>query len=300
MRIAINGDDTAGRPLEEIIEQARQVEADGFAGYWIPQIFGFDAVMTQALVGREVPRIELGVAVVPSYTRHPLSLAQAALTAQAATGGRFALGIGPSHQWVVENMFGLSYEKPFRHTSEYLAALLPLIDDGAVASQGETISVQAAVDIAGRTPCPVLISALGPKMLELAGTVAAGTVTWMTGPATLESHTIPSINAAAERAGRPTPRVVVSLPVCVSGDLDAARALAAQQFAVYGMLPAYRAMLDREGAPDPGGVAIVGDESNVAKQVQRLADIGVTDFAAIEYGSSEERARTRDVLRSLL
>lgn len=300
MRIAINGDDTAGRTLDEIVDQARQVEADGFAGYWIPQIFGLDAVMTLALVGREVPRIELGVAVVPSYSRHPLSLAQAALTAQTATGGRFALGIGPSHQWVIENMFGLSYDKPLRHVREYLSALLPLIDDGAVGFQGETISVQAAVDIAGRTPCPVFVSALGPKMLELAGAVAAGTITWMTGPATLESHTIPTINAAAERAGRPAPRVVVSLPVCVSADVDAARALAAQQFAVYGMLPAYRAMLDREGAPDPGGVAVVGDEESVAKQVQGLADIGVTDFAAIEFGSAEEQRRTRDVLRSML
>lgn len=300
MRLHINADDTAGRPFAELLDVAREAEAQGFAGFAIPQIFGLDAITTLALVGREVPRLELQVAVVPTYTRHPVVLAQQALTAQAVTGGRFVLGVGLSHQWVIENMFGLSFDRQVRHLREYLAVLLPLLREGSVSYAGETLTVNAGLQVAESTPCPVIVAALGPKMLDLAGTVADGTVTWMTGPATLEQHTIPALTAAAERAGRPAPRVVVSLPVCVTDDVAGARERAAQQYAMYGMLPSYRAMLDREGAADPGAVSIVGDEAAVRDALLHLDAIGVTDFAAAEYGTAEERARTRAVLRALL
>ncbi len=204
-------------------------EADGFASYALPQIFGLDAMGVLAVIGREVPRIELATGVVPTYGRHPLTMAQQALTVQAASGGRFVLGIGLSHQLVIEGMFGLSFDKPVRHMREYLSVLMPLIREGKASFKGETISTEATVGIEPRIPCPVLVAALGEQMLKLAGSQTDGTVTWMTGPATLAAHTVPTITAAATAAGRPAPRISTALPVCVTNDVDAARERAARR-----------------------------------------------------------------------
>jgi F420-dependent oxidoreductase-like protein len=220
---------------------------------------------------------------------------------QAASGGRLVLGIGLSHKMVIENMFGYSFDKPVRHMREYLSALAPLIREGAVQYTGETLAANLSVDVAGALPCPILVAALGTQMLELAGRVADGTCTWMTGPATLAEHTTPTITKAAEEAGRPAPRISASLPVRVTSDVDAARGQAAQIFQIYGMLPSYRAMLDREGAAGPEDVAIIGDEATVRAAIQRVADSGATDFVAVEFGGSPtERAETRELLRSLI
>lgn len=300
MRIGLFGGDTAGRTIDQVVGDARAAERDGFTVFVLPQIFGLDNMTVLAIIGREVPRIELATGVVPTYSRHPMTMAQQALAVQAASGNRFTLGIGLSHQIVVETMWGLSFEKPLRHMREYLAVLLPLLRDGAVSFSGETISTQGALDVAGRSAPPVIVAALGPKMLELAGTVADGTATWMTGAETLASYTVPTITAAADRAGRAAPRVMASFPVCVTGEVDLAKERAATEFQVYGILPSYRAMLDREGAAGPSDIAIIGDENTVAKRVGRLADAGVTDFIAVEYGTRLERERTREVLRSLL
>lgn len=300
MQIGIFGGATANGPIDRIVDDVRDANEDGFHSYWLPQIFGMDALTALAVVGREVDRIELGTGVVPTYPRHPVMLAQQALTTQAVCGGRLALGIGLSHQLVIEGMFGLSFDKPVRHMREYLAILLPLVREGAVSFTGETLSGNVGVDVQGTTPVPVLLAALGPKMLELAGREADGTVTWMTGPATLESHIVPAISAAAAAAGRPAPRVSVGLPVCVTDDTDAARERAARTFEIYGTLPSYRAMLDREGAEGPADVAVVGDEKSVQGQLERLTEVGGTDFVANVFGSSAERERTRAFLRSLL
>ena len=161
----------------------------------------------------------------------------------------------------------------------------------------------AAIEVGGAPiegPVRVVLAALGPKMLELAGGRADGTVTWMTGPATLADHVIPTITAAARAAGRPAPMIGAGFPVCVTDDVDAARVNAAQTFAIYGTLPSYRAMLDREGAEGPGDVAIVGDEDAVAAQVAALGDLGVTDLVASIFGSKDERDRTYAFLSTLL
>lgn len=300
MLIGNFGGHTVGRTIDDIVSDARAAEQDGFSTYALSQTFGFDTMGVLAVVGREVPRIELATGVVPTYGRHPVTMAQQALTAQAASGGRFTLGIGLSHQVVIEGMFGLSFDKPLRHMREYLDVLMPLLQDGKADADGETISTHAAIDVADRKPCPVLVAALGPKMLELAGAVTDGTVTWMTGPATLASHIVPVITAAAEGAGRPAPRVVVSLPVCVTNNADAVRERAAKDFQVYGFLPSYRAMLDREGAAGPADVAIVGDEATVTKEIGRLADAGATEYIASIYGNHDERAETRALLKSML
>jgi 5,10-methylenetetrahydromethanopterin reductase len=300
MRIGIFGGDTANRTIDDVVNDARQAEADGFASYWLPQIFGMDAITTLAIVGREVPRLELGTAVVPTYPRHPMMLAQQALTAQAACDGRFVLGIGLSHQIVIENMFGMSFDKPARHMREYLSILAPLVHGHAVEYDGETLHAHGSVAVADAPPCPILLAALAPKMLEMAGAVGDGTITWMTGPATLSEHTFPSINAAANAVGKPPPRVCASLPVCVTDDISGARARAADEFAVYGMLPSYRAMLDREGAAGPADVAIVGDAATVSGAVEQLGEIGVTDFAPALFGSRADVGATREVLVGLL
>lgn len=300
MRIGIFGGDVAATgTIDDHVAAARRAADDGFTGFWLPQIFGYDALTVLALIGREVPGIELGTAVVPTYPRHPAALAAQAVTTNEAAGGRLVLGIGLSHQIVIEMMYGMSFAKPLRHMREYLSILLPLIHDGAADVEGETLTGRVGLSMTARRPFPVLLAALGPKMLALAGAVADGTVTWMTGPATLESHIVPSITAAAEEAGRDAPRIVGALPVLVTDDEADGRARAGKAFAVYDTLPSYKAMLDREGAGGPADVALVGDEASVGEQLDAMVASGITDFVAVEYSRDpDETARTRAFLQS--
>jgi 5,10-methylenetetrahydromethanopterin reductase len=300
MRIGIFGGDVAATgTIDDHIAAARRAADDGFTGFWLPQIFGYDALTVLALIGREVPGIELGTAVVPTYPRHPAALAAQAVTSNEACDGRLVLGIGLSHQIVIEMMYGYSFAKPLRHMREHLSILMPLIHDGAADVEGETLTGRVGLSMAARRPFPVLLAALGPKMLGLAGAVADGTVTWMTGPATLASHIVPTITAAAEEAGRDAPRVVGSLPVLVTDDEGDGRVRAGKAFAVYDTLPSYKAMLDREGAGGPADVAVVGDEASVGEQLDALLASGITDFVAVEYSRDpDESARTRAFLQS--
>ncbi|MBA3604503.1 MAG: LLM class F420-dependent oxidoreductase [Acidimicrobiia bacterium] len=300
MRIGLFGGTINEGTIDDVVTEARQAEADGFASYWAPQIFGHDALTALAVVGREVPRIELGTSVVPTYPRHPMMLAQQALTVNAASGGRLCLGIGLSHQIVIESMMGMSFDKPVRHLREYLQVLGPISRGEAVSFDGEVYRVHGQVSARGATQYPTVVAALGPQMLKAAAELADGTLTWCTGPATLAGHIIPTITAAADAAGRPAPRVIAALPVCVTTDLDTARTRAAKVFAVYGQLPSYRAMLDREGAAGPADVAIIGSADEVAGRIGELAAIGVTDFAAVEFGANpDEQAATRAAVRTL-
>lgn len=301
MRIGLSLSEPQGTdPIGALRDQIAGAAADGFASGWLANIFGVDALTALAAAGRDVPGIELGTAVVPTYPRHPGMLAQQALTTQASLGGRLALGIGLSHQVVIEDMYGYSFEKPARHMREYLDVLVPLVREGAADATGQTLQGHLALSTDRTHPLPVLLAALAPQMLRLAGGVADGTILWMTGPDTIESHIVPTITAAANDAGRPSPRVVCILPIAVTDDVAAARERAAKVFSVYGQLPSYRAMLDREGAATPGDVAIVGDAASVAAQVRRLADIGVTDFVAAPFHSGEEAAATKELVLSLL
>jgi F420-dependent oxidoreductase-like protein len=301
MRIGIFGGQINDGTIDDVVEQARQAEADGFASYWAPQIFGHDALTALAVVAREVPRIELGTSVVPTFPRHPMVLAQQALTVNAVSGGRLSLGIGLSHQVVIESMLGLSFDKPVLHLREYLEVLGPLSRGEPVAVDGQLYKVHAGLNVPGASPFAILVAALGPQLLKVAGTLADGTVTWCTGPQTLDSYIVPTIGAAAEAAGRPTPRVVAALPVCVTADAEKARDRAAKIFAIYGQLPSYRAMLDREGAAGPADVDIVGSADEVGERIGALAGIGVTDFVAAEFAAHpDETAATRDALKGLL
>ena len=306
MRIGVSlpdpsGPDGQGRPpLAQVRDALRRAADDGFASAWMNNIFGLDALTALAVAGSAVPGIELGTAVVPTYPRHPAALAQQALTVAAATDGRLALGVGTSHQVVIENMFGYDFGTPVAHTRAYLSILRPLLAGQPAKLRGEQVSANVTLTTPGPTPVPLLLAALGPRMLRLAAELADGTVLWMTGPATVRGHIVPTITAAAEALGLPSPRVVCILPICVTSDPDAARAAAAKVFAIYGQLPSYRAMLDREGAAGPADVALVGDEASVEAQLADLADAGVTDFVAGEFGRGEDAVRTRRLLTSLL
>lgn len=301
MRIGVMSNAINSGTLDEVVAEARQAEADGFDTFWVSQIFGHDALTALAVVGREVPRIELGTAVVPTYPRHPMMLAQQALSVQGASNGRLALGIGLSHQIVVEMMWGMSFDKPVRHLKEYLSVLMPLLEGKPVGFQGEDYRVQGAVTVPGGSRPSVLVAALGAQMMRVTGALADGTSTWCVGAKTLRDFTIPSMNQAAADAGRPAPRIVAAFPVCVTDDVDAARARAEQVFAVYNTLPSYRAMMDREGVDGPKDLAIVGTEAEVRDQLADLEAIGVTDLNAGAFpGNPDEAERTSAVLRSLV
>ncbi len=295
MRIGVMFD--TEQSFDSLVGQVASLRDAGIEVAWSSQIFGYDALTALAVIGREVPGIALGTAVVPTYPRHPVMLAGQALTVQAATGGRLTLGIGLSHQLVIENVFGETFARPARHMKEYLSILQPVLHGEQVTFAGEVLSATTfgPLDIVAPPP-PVLVAALGATMLGLAGRMASGTVTWMTGPATVESHIAPTIRAAAADAGRPDPQIAVGLPVCVTDDEDAARAEAGEKFAMYGFLPSYRAMLDREGAEGPADVAIVGNAATVAASIGRLADIGSTDFIGAPFGSPDQIRATVDVM----
>lgn len=288
------------RPIADVIADVQTIADAGIPMAATSQIFGYDALTLLAVVGQQVPNIELGTAVVPTYPRHPVMLAAQALTVQAAIGDRLTLGIGLSHQVVIEGVFGYSFDRPARHMNDYLHVLMPLLRGEQVSYEGQTLKASTLGPLQVEAPPPdVLVAALGPTMLRLAGTLADGTATWMTGRATIESHIVPSITAAAADVERASPRVSVGLPVCVTEDLDGAREQAARVFAIYGQLPSYRAMLDREGVDGPADVALVGDEESVAAQIAALGEAGATEFMAARYGKPEERDRTSNLIAEL-
>jgi 5,10-methylenetetrahydromethanopterin reductase len=287
-----------GDPIGDLRRRIARAKTDGLASAWLPNILGIDALTALAVAGRDID-IEVGVGVVPTYPRHPGTLAQQALTAQAALDGRLTLGVGLSHKVIVEQMFGLSFDRPVQHMKDYLSVLLALLEHGTASFDGEAGPAQLAISTPRPHPVPVLIAALGPRMLELAGARTEGTVLAMTGLVTIRTHIAPTLRRAAEEAGRPAPRIVSETPVCVTDDVDSARERAAKIYAIYGHLPSYRAMLDREGAAGPADIAIIGDEDTVRAQIEVYAQAGVTDFAAGEFGKGTDAERTRALLRDM-
>ena len=299
MRIGVMiGADRAPHPFDELIAMIRDVEDAGLDSAWMANIRAHDAIVTLTVAGRETRRIRLGTAVTPTFPRHPVALAQQALTAVAATGGRFTLGIGLSHRPVIENGYGISYDHPARHMREYLDVLMPLLAGETVNVDGEVFRVHdIAIDVPGAQRPPVVVAALGPVMLGIAGSLADGTNTWMVGPHTMADHIVRRLHRAAAAAGRRDPLVVGGFPIVITDDRDAARAALAEPLAIYGKLPSYRAMLEREGAEHPVDLALVGNEHEVGVQLQRLRDIGVTDFMGAIFDVEEgTRRRTLEFL----
>lgn len=280
--------DGAGMTLEEQLDHVRKAEEAGFQSAWVPNIFGYDALSVAALASGCTRRIEIGTAVVPTFSRHPLYMAQQAATTQAALGGRFVLGLGPSHKVVIENLLGLSYEKPARHVREYVTIVKELLEKGFASFEGETYRVNAGIQVSCGEPPPLLIGALGPIMRRIAGSLCDGTLTWMTGPRTLGEEVGPGVRAAAEAAGRPAPRIVAGIPVCLTDDPAGARARADEQFAIYDTLPSYRAMMDLEGVDGPSGIAIVGGAKEIEAGIRSLVDAGITDLNASPFSHGDD------------
>lgn len=264
-----------------IVAQIRRAEEWGFQGVWAPNVRGGDALSVLAVAGAQTTRIELGTFVVPTYTRHPVALAQQALTVAALTGNRLTLGIGLSHRVTMEGMLGFDWSKPIRHLREYLACLLPLLRGEEVTFAGEEYRIAGySLAVPGAEPPAVLVAALGPQMLRLAGRQTDGTAVWMGGPRYLADHAVPALTAAAREAGRPAPRILAGLPVCVTTRPAEARQFADRTFARYGQLPSYRAILDKEGADGPADVALIGSADEVRAGLRAVADAGATDLAA--------------------
>lgn len=295
------GADGTQMTIDDVVDTVKDLDARGFETAWMANIFSFDAISTLSIAGRESSKIRVGTAVTPTYPRHPTALAQQALTAAAATRNRFTLGIGLSHQMVIENMLGLSYAKPARHMREYLNVLVPLLAGETANYAGEEYKVHGvALDVPGADKVPLVIAALGPVMLKIAGEMTDGTTTWMVGPKTMEDHIVKTLSQAADGAGRPQPTVVGGLPVALTTNVDAAKEHISESLAIYGQLPSYRAMLDREGAAGPADIALLGDENFLRGQIDRFRDIGVTQFnAAVVDVEPGARERTLEFLASM-
>ncbi len=297
--IMLGADPGVQDTVASILERAEQAQDAGFDDVWMAQIFGYDAINVLSLIASRCEHLGIGTAVTPSFPRHPSALAQQVITAQEVSSGRFTLGLGLSHKMVIEDMMGFSYDKPARHMREYLNALMPLLSGEAASQNGDQYRVNMQLSVANEDRATVLLAALGPVMLKLAGSVADGTSTWMTGPSTLENHIMPALTSAAQEAGRVSPKICAGFPIALTSDVDAAKAYIAENLSIYGHLPSYRAMLDKEGAEGPADIAMVGDETSLRNQLQRLRTIGVTHFnAAIVAQDDASYQRTRDFLAS--
>jgi F420-dependent oxidoreductase-like protein len=282
MRISINGSAAmSAASVPNALADLAATKAEGFSGFWLAQVGLCDALTVFAHAGDATADFEVGTAVVPTFPRHPHVLATQALTTQATIAGRLVLGIGLAHQPSVERNWKLRWDRPIRHMSDYLDVLLPLLETGKVDHSGEIWGAEIAGNRPTETPPSVMLAALGPKMLDIAGRRTDGTILWLVGPHTIATHIAPRIADAAAAAGRAAPRIVCSLPVCVTDDEPGARALIGQVLNGYQDLPSYKAMLDREGAEGPGDVAIVGNEAQVHEVLHALAEAGTTDFAGL-------------------
>jgi len=302
MRIGLNG---GAGSIEKMVEQAQRAETDGFRALWYPSAVAGDPVTPMAVCGRETSSIELGTAVLQTYTSHP-ALQFNRIAAAAWTMGRpgLTLGVGPSHAPVIEGRFGMSYDTVGRHTEEYVDILAALLRGEKVDASGAEFTLRGVEPQPMPQPVQLLVAALGPRLLRVAGRVADGTILWMGNARAIESHVAPRIAKAADHAGRPAPRIVAGLPVAVHDDVSEARAVAARQFALYGQLPNYQRILAHGGAAGPADAAIVGDEASVAAQLQELLDAGATDIWAAIFPVGDDggasRRRTRALLQELV
>jgi F420-dependent oxidoreductase-like protein len=298
------------RKLTRMIEDIAGAENAGLDTAWIPQIpSDFDALTAVALMGASTTRIELGTAVVPLQAQHPIALARQALSVQAACEGRLTLGVGPSHHWIVQDMLGLPYERPAGYTRDYLDVLdAALNGPGPVDVENATFTVHNPLDLGPVTPLPVLIAALGPTMLKLAGERADGTVLWMADERAVAEHVVPRITKAAEDAGRPAPRIVAGIPVCLClpEEVDAARERTNRILGEAEISPNYQRVLGYGDAKDIGDLCAAGDEAAILARFKRFADAGVTDLSVRLMPLGENRdeliaskQRTRDLLTDL-
>ena len=313
MRIGVMLGPERGRyrtKVERLRADARWAEDAGLASVWIPQIPDeFDALTAATIVGIETTRIEIGTAVVPVQPRHPIALAQQALSTQAVCEGRLRLGLGVSHHWVIDEMLGLSYDRPVATLRAYLDVLeQALAGPGMVDVENDAFRVHNPLDITDITPTPVLLAALGPVMLRLAGERTDGTILWMADERNIGEHIVPHLTKAAEDARRPTPRVVAGVPVCLCGDDEVEEAVdrANRLLSEAAISPNYQRLLEHGDAREVGDILAAGSESSIEKRLRAFADSGTTDVSirVVPIGADRDERiasskRTRDYLASL-
>ena len=296
--------------VAQLVADAKAAEEAGFTSIWVPQVPGdFDALTAITLMGQATERIELGTAVLPIQTRHPIAMAQEALSNQAVCEGRFTLGLGTSHHWIIEDMLGLPYERPAHQMRNYLEVLnAALRGPGAVNVENDGYRVHSPIDVTDCGPTPVLLAALGPVMLRLAGEHASGTILWMADERAVAEHVVPRITKAAAGAGRPAPRIIAGVPVvlCRNDEVDDARAWTNRVFGQAEFSPNYQRLLERGDATNEGDLLAAGDETAVIDRLRAFRDAGVTDFAVrvVPFGPHREariesRKRTLAFLASL-
>jgi len=284
--------------VADVVDQARRVQDAGFDAAWGSQIFGLDTLSAFCAVALAVPDLELGTAVIPVYARHPQVMAQQALSVQSASTARLSLGIGLSHQVVVEGLWGYSFDRPARYMGDYLNALVPLLQGEAANFEGEILKAITfgPLSIPTEQTPSLLVAALAPAMLRLAGTQSDGTVTWMTGISTIAEHVAPRLREAAASAGRQDPRVVVALPVSLTNDVARAKELIDAESAIYPTLPSYAAMLEKEGATTASDIGLIGSKEQILDGLGRLEAAGGTELIVGVGGTPEEKRATFDLL----
>lgn len=299
------------RKVKKFIEDIEWAESAGFDTAWMPQVPNdFDALTMVALMGDRTSRIELGTAVVPLQAQHPVALARQALSVHAGSAGRLALGVGPSHHWIIRDMLGLPYEKPAAYTRDYLEVLnAALAGPGDVDVENETFTVHNPTALGADSPLPVLVAALGPVMLQIAGELTDGTVLWMADERAIGDHIAPRINKAAENAGRPAPRIVAGIPVCLcaNSEIEVAKERANRILAEAETSPNYQRLLDRGDARNVGDLCAAGDEAAILARFRQFADAGVTDLSVrlLPIGDNRDeliasKRRTREVVAGLV
>ncbi len=299
------------RKVTKLVADIEWAEAAGMDTAWMPQVpDDFDCLTMVALMAAHTTRIELGTAVVPLQAQHPIALARQALSVHAMAGGRLALGVGPSHHWIVRDMLGLPYEKPAAYTRDYLEVLAAAAaaGPGPVDVENGSFTVHNPTALGAATPLPVLVAALGPVMLQIAGERADGTVLWMADEKAIGDHIAPKINKAAAEAGRPAPRVVAGIPVCLcaNSEIDAAKERANRILSEAETSPNYQRLLDRGDARNVGDLCAAGDEESILKRFKQFADAGVTDLSVrlLPIGDNRDeliasKYRTREVIAEL-
>lgn len=303
MRVGWNGTGIVQKAsIAAVADDMGNARQSGYASYWLAEhpTGGFDALTALAVAGQSVPDLEIGTAVIPTHPRHPLALAGQALTAAQALDGRLTLGIGLSHAHMMAQL-GIGFEKPIRHLREYLSILMPLLERGEVDFQGEILSCHATIFRPGAHQCSVLVAALGPQALNVAGRFAAGTTLAWVGPKTIAEHIAPTIREAAAKHGRESPRIMATLPVCVTDKPDEVRQRLSGVLSDYDKMPSYRAMFEREGASGPGDVAIVGSSAQLEDRIAAMADAGATDFCPTIFATNRaDGEATQAALRGVI
>ena len=313
MRVGVMVGPERGRyatKVERLLSDARWAEEAGLASLWIPQIpDDFDALTAATLIGTQTTRVEIGTAVVPVQPRHPIALAHQALSTQAACGGRLTLGLGVSHHWVIDEMLGLAYERPAATMQAYLDVLdRALAGPGMVDVENDLFRVHSPIDITDIVPTPVMIAALGPVMLRLAGERADGTILWLADERAIGSHIAPQITASAEAAGRRSPRIVAGVPICLCGDdeVDLAVSRANRVLSESEVSPNYQKLLDRGDARTAGDILAAGTEASIGKRLRSFADAGATEVSlrVVPIGDTRDEKlasskRTRQYIASL-